>query len=246
MATPLRYRIVGDPAFQFRVALEQFADKRLDNIHKQVALQLTVQAKAILEQTIVRPWESGNRTGHRLTGRLTGKHGHKAALQSRIINPGKGVVAKGVGFPDVAELDRRAAHWRGLEYGWNFMTMPAGLFLQGGTPQQLRGRTAGDTFILYGEYARRARAFGTGGTKKAPRGPLGPVGSRRVGFERGRRTQAEGGRGVVRPRKSRVRGIEGRHFIEDAWNHVVGPNGAHIFDQYQKAIRQIFGEFRRS
>ncbi len=244
MASLLKYRVVGDPAFKFRVALEQFAGPELDNIHKQVAVQLTTQAKAILEQTIVRPWESGNRTGHRLTGRLTGKHGHKAALQARILTPGGARQAKGVGFPDIAELDRRAAHWRGLEYGWSFMTMPPGLFLQGGVPQPLRGRTAGDTFILYGEYARRARALGVGGTKKAT-GRLGLVGQRRVAFRKGRRTEAEGGRGVVSPRKKRVEGITGRHFIEDAWNHVVGPNGEHIFDRYQKAIRLIFGDFRR-
>ncbi len=243
MASVLTYRLVGDPAFAFRVALEQFAGPALDNIHKQVAIQLTTQAKAILEQTIVRPWESGNRTGHRLTGRLTGKHGHKAALQSRVLNAGPAKQAKGVGFPDIAELDRRAAHWRGLEYGWPFMTMPTGLFLQGGTPQPLRGRTAGDTFILYGEYARRARVAGVGGTKRA-RGRLGPVGQRRIAFRKGRRTESEGGRGVI-ARSQRVEGIEGRHFIEDSWDFVVGANGEHIFTKYQKAIQDIFGDFRR-
>jgi hypothetical protein len=241
MASLLKYRIVGDPAFQFRVALEQFAGPELDNIHKQVGIQLTTQAKAILEQTIVRPWESGNRTGHRLTGRLTGKHGHKAALQARILNPGEAKQAKGVGFPDIAELDRRAAHWRGLEYGWPFMTMPAGVFLQGGRPQPRRARTAGDQFFTYGEFLTRERVFGR--TEKAPRGPLGPRAARRIRFKKGTRTRVEG-RGTFR-QSQRVEGIEGRHFIEDAWDHVVGPNGEHIFDRYQKAIRVIFGDFRR-
>lgn len=242
----LRYRIVGDPAFAFRIALEQFAGPELDNIHKQVAIQLTTEAKRILEQSSVRPWESGNRQGFRLTGTITGKHGRKAALRSQILNPGPGQQAKGVGFPDIALLDRRARHWRGLEYGkevWSFMTMPAGLFLQGGVPQPLRGRTAGDQFFLYGEYARRARASGVGGVKRG-RGRLGPVATRRIRFQRGQRTAAEGGRGVItRPR--RVEAPEGKHFIEDSWNFVVGPEGQHIFERYEKALSVVFKDFRR-
>ncbi len=240
MATLLRYRLVGDGAFKLRIAMEQFAGPELDNVHKQVAIDLTTEAKHILEQTVVRPWESGNRTGHRLTGRLTGKHGHKAAIQSRIINPGPAQQAKGVGFPDVAELDRRAAHWRGLEYGWPFMTMPAGLFLQGGAPQPRRGRTAGDQFFTYGEFLTRERVFGR--TEKAPRGPLGPRKERRVRFKPGTRTRIEG-RDTF-GRSQRVKGIEGRHFIENAWNFVVGPQGAHILTKYKKAIQAIFGDFR--
>ncbi len=239
MATLLRYRIVGDPAFKFRIALEQFAGSEMDNIHKQVAIQLTTQAKQILEQTVVRPWESGSRTGHRLTGRLTGKHGHKAAIQARILNRGQGIQAKGVGFPDVALLDRRAAHWRGLEYGWPFMTMPAGLFLQGGAPQPRRGRTAGDVFFTYGEFLTRERISGR--TSKA-RGPLGTRKERRIRFEKGQRKKVEG-RGEF-GRTQRVEGITGRHFLEDAWDHVVGPNGVNIFERYQKAIQKIFGDFR--
>ena len=242
MAT-LRYRIIGDPAFQFRVALERFAGPEIDNIHRQVAIALTTEAKRNLEQSIVRPWESGNRSRHRLTGRLTGKHGHKSAIQARIVNRGGVAQAKGVGFPDVALLDSRARHWRGLEYGWAYMTMPAGLFLQGGTPQPLGPRTAGDTFIMYGEYARRARSLRTGGTRSG-RGALGPVGTRRIQFQKGQRTAAEGGRGTFR-RAGRVEGIEGRHFLEEAWNFVVGPNGRNITARYQKAIRDIFPEFQR-
>jgi hypothetical protein len=239
----LRYRLIGDPAFQFRLALERFAGPEIDGIHKQVAVQLTTEAKRILEQSLVRPWESGNRSGHRLTGVLTGKHGHKAAIQSRIINRGGPSQAKGVGFPDIAELDRRAAHWRGLEFGWPYMTMPTGLFIQGGTPQPLRARTAGDTFIMYGEFARRARALSVEGTRRAE-GPLGPIGQRRTRFEAGRRTRTEGGRGVLH-QKGRVEGITGRHFLEDAWNHVAGPQGRNIIDKYESKLREIFGEFTR-
>jgi hypothetical protein len=242
MATLLKYRLVGDPALQFRIALEQFAGPELDNIHKQVAIQLTTQAKAILEDSKLRPWESGNRTGFRLTGTITGKYGRKAALQSRILNPGPAKQAKGVGFPDIALLDRKAKHWRGLEYGWPFMTMPAGLFLQDGKPQPRRGRTAGDQFFTYGEFATRERVFGR--AKKAPPGPLGPRKLRRVESKKGTRTRREGGRGTF-GRSQRVEGIEGKHFIEQSWDNVVGPNGQNIFLKYQKAIREIFGDFRR-
>lgn len=239
----LRYRLIGDPVFKFRAGLERFAGPEIDGIHKQVAVRLTTAAKQNLEARQDRPWESGNRRGHRLTGVLTGKHGHKAAIQSRIINRGGEAQAKGVGFPDLTELDRRAKHWRGLEYGWPYMTMPTGLFIRDGSPQPLRARTSGDTFIMYGEWARRARALGEPGTKAA-RGPLGPIGQRRTRFEAGRRSRAEGGRGVVRQR-GRVRGIEGRRFLERAWNDVAGPRGEKIIEQYEKKLKEIFGEFTR-
>jgi hypothetical protein len=243
----IKYRLIGDPAFQFKLALEQFAGPEMDNIHKQVAIQLTTEAKRNLEQSIERPWESGNRSGFRLTGALTGKHGRKAAIQSRVINRGDKVQAKGVGFPDIDELNRRARHWRRLEFGDEAIgvtnTMPAGLFLggTGRTPQPLRGRTPGDTFILYGEYARRSRALGVEGTRRAE-GPLGPIGQRRVQFKPGQRTAAEGGRGVLR-RAGPVSPIKGKHFLQEAWDFVAGPQGQHIIEKYETAIRKIFGPF---
>jgi hypothetical protein len=243
----IKYRLIGDPAFKFRLGLERFAGPEIDDIHKQVAVQLTTEAKRILQASIKRPWESGNRSGFRLTGALTGKHGRKAAIQTRIINRGGEAQAKGVGFPDIAELNRRAAHWRRLEYGDEAIgvtnILPTGLFIQGGTPQPLRGRTAGDTFILLGEFSRRARALGAGGARRA-RGPLGPIGQRRVRFEPGRRTETEGGRGNVRL-TAPAKPIEKKEFLQGAWDSVAGPEGRLIIDKYEKAIQDIFGEFRR-
>lgn len=240
MAT-LRYRLIGDPAFKFRLGLERFAGPEIDGIHKQVGVQLTTHARRTLEQSILRPWERGNRSGFRLTGRLS------PAIQTRIIGRGETATGKGVGFPDIKELDRRARHWRRLEFGDETLgytnRLPTGLFIRDGTPQSLRGRTAGDTFILYGEYARRARALGVGGTRSA-RGPLGPVGGRRIRFEPRRRTSAEGGRGNVRP-GGPVQPIEGKYYLQEAWDFVTGGDGSKIIDQYEKKLREIFAEFRR-
>lgn len=240
----LRYRLTGD-AGRFEASLERFAGPEMDNIHKQVAIQLTTEAKKILEQSLLRPWESGQRSGHRLTGTLAGKHGHNSAIRAEIRNRGGSGArqGRGVAFPDVQLLDRRAAHWRRIEYGDKTTpTMPTGLFLQGGVPQPLRGRTSGDVFFLYGEYARRARVTRVGGTRPA-RGRLGPVSQRRTQFGRGRRTEAEGGRGVVR-RRAPVERIKGKHFLEQSWEHVVGPDGQKIASRYQKKINEIFAEYR--
>lgn len=235
MAT-FRYRLIGDPAFKFKIALERFAGAEIDNIHKQVAVQLTTEAKRNLEQGIQRPWESGSRPQHRLTGVLTGKHGHKSAIVAHITNRGGVQQAKGVGFPDLTELDRRAKHWRGLEYGWPYMTMPTGLFIQGGQAQPLRARTAGDTFIMYGEHLRNTglRTRSSLATSK---------GSQRA---RGRRlnVRSDGNRARTVRRAQRVEGIAGRHFLEDAWNFVVGPNGRAIVKRYEAAIREAFPDFR--
>lgn len=229
----LRYRIVGDPAFKFRVALEKFAGSEMDGIHKQVAIRLTAEAKRNLEVSSVRPWESGQRSRYRLTGVLTGKHGQTAAIQSRILNRGEGVQGKGVGFPDVKVLDRRAKHWRGLEEGWPYMTMPTGLFVAGGQAQPLRGRTAGDTYMLYAEYLKSTGL----------RNKFTGVRSRQA---RGRRlnVRQDGQRARTVLRKKRVSGIEGKHFIAEAWDHVVGPNGQNIATEYSKAIARNFAEFR--
>jgi hypothetical protein len=140
-------------------------------------------------------------------------------------------------------LDRQAKHWRGLEYGWAYMTMPTGLFLRDGDPTPLGPRTSGDIFFLYGEYARRARVGRREGIRPA-RGRLGPVAQRRIEFERGQRTKAEGGRKIVR-RRGRVEGIKGRHFLENAWNEVVGTDGQQIVARYDKRINEIFAEYRR-
>lgn len=239
----LRYRLTGDPAAGFEAALERFAGPEMDNIHKQVAIRLTATAKQYLEASTVRPWESGVRTGHRLTGTLTGKHGRKSAIRASVRNRGGDArQGRGVSFPDVQLLDRRARHWRGLEFGWAYMTMPTGLFLRGGSPTPLGPRTPGDTFVLYGEFTRRARALGASGVRSG-RGRLGPIAKRRIQFERKQRTKAEGGRRVVR-RRDRVEGIEGRHFLRSAWEDVVGRDGQQVAAQYQKAINEIFAEYR--
>lgn len=236
MAT-LRYRLVGDPAFEFRVALERFAGSEMDNIHKQVAIDLTKEAKRNLDASLVRPWESGSRSKYRLTGALTGKHGRTAAIQSRILNRGQGVQGKGVGFPDVAVLNRRAAHWRRIEYGDEAIgvqnKMPTGLFVQGGQAQPLRGRTAGDIFMLYPEYLKSTGL----------RNKFTGVRSRQA---RGRRlnVRVEGQRARTVLRKKPVRPIKGKHFLEEAWDYVVGPDGRNIASRYQQAIEKVLGNFR--
>lgn len=241
----IKYRLRGDADQGFEAALERFAGPEMDGIHKQVAVRLTTTAKKNLEGTLVRPWESGHRTGHRLTGTLTGKHGRKSAIRASIANRGGsgGRRGRGVAFPDVDLLNSRARHWRGLEFGWDYMTMPTGLFLHDGEPTPLGPRTPGDVFFLYGEWARRARVSRREGVKPA-RGRLGPIAQRRIRFEKGQRTKAEGGRRVVR-NEARTEGIEGRHFLRNAWNEVVGSDGQHIAAKYRKRINEIFAEYRR-
>lgn len=241
----LRYRLTGDAAAGFEAALERFAGPEMDNIHKQVAINLTKTAKRNLESSLLRPWESGSRSGHRLTGRLTGKHGRKSAIRASVRNRGGSGArqGRGVAFPDVDLLNRQAAHWRRLEYGDKTTpTMPTGLFLSGGAPQPLRGRTAGDVFFLYGEYARRARVTRREGVRSG-RGRLGPIAQRRVAFEKGKRTKAEGGGKVVR-REAPVERIQGKHFLESAWEEVVGRDGGQVAIKYRKKINEIFAQYR--
>lgn len=226
----IRYRLVGDPAYAFRIALEQFAGTKMDNIHKQVSIDLTKEAKRNLDVSVVRPWESGSRPNYRMTGKLTGRHGNRSAIVTRILIPGEGRQGKGVGFPDVELLDRVAKHWRRLEYGDKALgyenVLPGGVFINGGRPQPLqRGRSAGDVFMTSGEYYRS---------------------SQRRGGSRNRRltVREDGYKERTFHTRKRVKPIQGKHYLREAWEYVVGPAGRNIAQKYHKAIDEAFSSFK--
>ena len=117
----LQYQLKGDAAFLFLLRWKQQKLPGLDNIHRNTAQRLTIKAMQNLDDTRLRPKESGSRPNSRLTGTLQGKHGHSRAIRGTVLSPGSTASgkrqAKGVGWPQKDLLDRRARHWRALEFG---------------------------------------------------------------------------------------------------------------------------------
>lgn len=227
----------GGPAALFYARLTRRVGPRFDNIHKQVTIQLTTAAKAILEGGRVRPWESGARPHARLTGTLTGHTGHGAAIKATVLTPARGEQGRGVSFPDVNQLNRRARHWRVLEYGTPYVTMPHGVFTAGlgGAAQPLRERTKGDIFQTYQDFIRR----------QGLRGGSVRFSASRKRSSRARQKRVAPVKDVPRLKKKGFgRGWEGKFFLRQAWDQVVGPGGQNIFDRYRKAITEELGQFR--
>ena len=234
----------GDGVGLFLLKFTKKMVPHLDLRNAATAGRLTKQAIANLDTNRLRRAEKDERTHARLTGAFEGRNGRPRAIQGEAIR--KGFAAgggkrqgKGVGWPKKDVLDRRARHWRALEFGTPYVTMPRGLFLQGGSPQYPSHRTRGDVFHTYREYIRgrglrrgyRSRLTGRQATarQKAVASTVG--GGRRRSFLVGA--------------DKRGRGIEAKHFLEDAWDEVVGPGGEKAYAEYVKIIDIDLGEFQR-
>lgn len=217
------------PAEEFNYRLVNRLGPKFDNINGRVGAELTITAIKILEAKKVRPWETGQRKKYRETGKIAGHSGRSRALKSVVLGRGPGQRAgRGVQFPDTDLLDRRAKHWRVVEEGTPFVTMPAGVFVRGRDAQPLRERTPGDQFITYREFVR-LRGIRQGGRRD------------RSSRARTRATATEG-RSYREP--GRGQGFEGKFFIRGAWEEVVGRNGEKVAQRYSKAIEEELGPFR--
>lgn len=242
MVVNLRYEIVrggGDPAAEFSARLVNRVGPKFDNIHEQVARQLTATSKELIEEQISRPQERGQRKRFRRTGALTGHSGRSSAIKATTTKSSRGkgqLQGRGVSFPDIDVLNRRAAHWRMLEEGADSLRMPSGAFLDSsGNPLPLGG--APGVFHTYKEVLRRSGLksgrFGLSQRSREAR-------QRRVG------PRDLGGRdslSVLR-RAGEARGFAGRFYLRGSWDRVVGVDGRNIALKYEKAIRDEVGDFR--
>lgn len=209
----LQYKLHGDAAFLF---VEKFGRQlaEMDRFHINTAGRLTKAAIRNLESNILRPQERGSRSHYRLTGSLTGHSGRTRSIKGNALNLGSTPSGgrrqgKGVGWPQVALLDRRARHWRRLEYGTGPFKMPKGVFIDTG---------AGDVFYT----GREAKAEG-----------LNNEG-------RGRDFRSAGA-----ATSGWAKGIEAKHFLRDAWDEVVGPDGRVVANKYGQIINRTYQGFQR-
>lgn len=226
----------GNPAYGFSVRLKGNFPAALDRTHINIAARLTARAKENLGSGILRKAEQGNRPQSRLTGALFGGHGRKAAVRGEALNKGRGFsvsgkkAGKGVGWPVLIDLERRARHWRSLEFGAPYVTMPQGVFVFNGEAQVPSARTQGHTFMQLGEFYR----------SKGLRGGLAPRGKKR----RQIRKRRIGGGSFVVGRERRGGPIEAKFFLTDAWEEIVGRNGEGVAKEYQVVIREVFSDFQ--
>jgi hypothetical protein len=111
--------------------------------------------------------------------------------------------------------------------------MPRGLFLRGGEPAQPGPRSGADTFITYGEFLRQ-KGLRRGTTPLTPR-------------QKAARRRAISPRGVnmLVGRTRKGAGIEAKHFLENAWDEIVGANGEKAFREHVQIVRKVFQDFRR-
>lgn len=236
-----RWRFEGDAAYRFAVALKRKAEPQLDSKHRNIAGRLTRKAKENLEDSRLRDEERGSRPRSRLTGTLTGHSGRRSAIQGNALYPGVapsgGRQGKGVGWPRTDVLDRRARHWRRLEFGTGPFKIPRGLFLtgKGGRPSYWPGDASSDVFVTYREYIR---------SQGLRRGTTG-LSSRQLAARR-RRVAPTGLRGstfLVGKEGVTKKGIKAKHFLKDAWEEIVGPDGRKAFDEEVRIMRDAFREF---
>lgn len=198
----------------------------IDSKNRNIAGRLTIQAKKNIDITRLRPQEQGSRPDKRLTGTLQGRRGRSSAIQGEALNPGVNKSyarrqGKGVGWPKLDVLNRRARHWRALEYGTPYVTMPRGVFLP---------TSEGDVFYSYADYLRkRGLKRGLRITKLSAR--------QRSARERALRDAKLVGR------DRRGAGIKAKHFLENAWEEIVGANGEKAFGEQVDIIRGVFDDF---
>lgn len=227
-------KVMGDPLRGFLATYVSRWGPEYDKLNVNIAQRLTRQAKKNLDDGRIRDKERGNRPRSRLTGTLQGHSGHSAAIQGEAIGRGgtSGQQGRGVGWPKLDVLDRRARHWRRLEFGTGPFEMPRGFILEGRrTVPPVRGmRNPSHTFMPTREHFRR---------EGLTRGTLGTKTSRQR-RARSRRVQP-GSR--VRLTSGMARGITAKHFLQEAWDEVAGRNGEKAFKQHVRVVRSVFREY---
>lgn len=235
-------RTQGKGVHLFHAIYKRRFGPEIDSKNRNTAGRLTKQAKKNIDDTRLRQAEKGSRPHNRLTGRLQGHTGHSSAIQGEALNPGATAggnrrQGKGVGWPKLDVLNRRARHWRSLEYGTPYVTMPKGVFLPesgGTTPVGQGARSSGDVFYSYSDFLKKR------GLRRGLR--IRKLTAR----QRSARQKAIGQQGRANflvGRNRRGRGIKAKHFLENAWDEIAGPDGKKAFDEQVDVARNIFAEF---
>jgi hypothetical protein len=135
-------RVMGNPYRELRLAFSR-TRVNLDNAHNRLLRELQAEGRFLMDRDRLRPQERGVRPDQRGTGRLFGSRNVvKGTINARGSDR---VVGKGFTWPDTRVLNRRAPHWRAIEFGLDSVTMPAGLFVNEG---------GGDVFRLFREVDR--------------------------------------------------------------------------------------------
>lgn len=204
-----------NPFYRFSLRYRNRLLPEIDNYNRNLAARLTKHARDKLKEGARRPQERGSRPKKRLTGRL----GPAITGSARNAGAGSGSggsrVGRGVQWPNVNNLNRRARHWRTVEFGREGVRLPKGVWIPG---------SGGDVFYTYLDFLK----------------------SQRLSTSRliGRRSRGARGRAVASAlaaggkfQTETVASIEGRFFLTETWNEVVGPNGEHVENDYRKIIR---------
>lgn len=230
-------RLEGDGFGIFLLRLRERVYPSLDNYNKNVASRLTKRSIQILDETRIRPKEEGWRRSKRLTGTLAGRHGRSRAITGEALRKGEGRQLTGVGWPDRQLLDRRARHWRRLEYGTGPFPMPLGLFLRGNKPSWGGGDPSTDRFVTYREYisGQRLTRGTTPLTERQRRARQRRVAPGWISaLARRRTTFLVGQSGMTK------RGIEAKQFIQRSWEEIVGPDGEIAFRKWIEIVETNF------
>lgn len=215
-------RTAQNPMFMFYLQYTQRLLPEFDNYNRNLAARLTRRARKKLQGEARRPQERGSRPHARLTGRLG------PAITGSALNtgPGRGVggsaVGRGVGWPNLDVLDRRAKHWRMVEFGGQTQ-IPTGIFVD-------------DVFHTYRDYLR-VRGLST--SILAGR-PSRRARTRAVGQER-RRAAARFAREPLVRRQEIT--IEGRNFLTETWEELVGSDGQVVERDYRRIVQTVLGNY---
>lgn len=237
-------KVTGDPIRGFLATYVSRWGPEYDNLNVNIAQRLTRQAKKNLDDDIIRKEERGHRPRSRLTGTLTGHTGHSSAIQGEAIGRGgtTGEQGRGVGWPKIDVLDRRARHWRRLEFGTGPFEMPRGFILQGqkGSPViPVRGaQVSSHVFMPTREYFRSVglRRGTRGRTTVRQRAARKRIITPPSGITRGSRRTSYLTSG-------KARGITAKHFLQEAWDEVAGREGEKAFKEHVDVVRKVFGKY---
>lgn len=232
----------GRGLHRFLAVYKEKLPPAIDNKNINIAGRLTKQAKKNLRDTRLRPAEVGQRPRSRLTGTLAGGKGRRGAIRGSALQKGRTSAGnrrqgKGVGWPEIAVLDRKARHWRSLEFGTPFVTIPRGVFFRKGTAVSPGPRNRADVFFTYKEFLRK-KGLRRGTTKQTIR-------QRRA---RQRAIHDADGKLLLTGSKgngpNRGAGIEAKFFLKNAWDTVAGPKGEKAFGETIEVIDRVFRRFR--
>ena len=212
----------------FTVATTEFREN-LHAVHARHIRTLDEIAEGIFLSSKIREGETGVRPGGGRMGRQTGRFsfgGRASAFQGRLSEEGKKI---GFGWPDIDTADRATEFvWRSLEFGlW-------------GSKHRPEARTqAGSQVMPRGHHELPRRFSFVGGGPKTSTMVIGG-GNTRQFSQRHRsvlRTTREQEEGTD---KTIGAGIQGKHFIEGAWEQ------AKIGDpkRYREVVKKSFRAFR--